>query len=182
MPEGVRHILLCVCGGIAAYKAAELVRRLRDDDATRVIVAMTANAQRFVGAQTFQALSGQPVRTSLWDETAEAAMGHLELAHWADRIVIAPATANSIARLAHGMADDLVSTLCLATTAPITIAPAMNHRMWLHPATQANIATLRSRGVQVVGPNDGPLAEGESGPGRMAEPAEIVAALAGVGH
>ena len=177
MPSGTRRILLCVCGGIAAYKAAELVRRLRDDGTTQVIVAMTENAQRFVGAQTFQALSGQPVRASLWDASAEAAMGHLELAHWASQVIIAPATANSIARLAHGLADDLVSTLCLATTAPVAIAPAMNHRMWLHPATQANIATLRLRGVQVIGPNDGPLAEGESGPGRMAEPAEIVAAL-----
>ena len=177
MPSGARHILLCVCGGIAAYKAAELVRRLRDDGTTEVIVAMTENAQRFVGAQTFQALSGRPVRTSLWDASAEAAMGHLELAHWADQVNIAPATANSIARLAHGLADDLVTTLCLATTAPIAIAPAMNHRMWLHPATQANIDTLRSRGMQVIGPDDGPLAEGESGPGRMSEPAEIVAAL-----
>ena len=104
-------------------------------------------------------------------------MGHLELAHWTSQILIAPATANSIARLAHGFADDLVSTLCLATTAPVAIAPAMNHRMWLHPATQDNIATLRSRGVQVIGPNDGPLAERESGPGRMAEPAQIIAAL-----
>ena len=181
MPSGARHILLCVCGGIAAYKSAELVRRLRDDPSTQVIVAMTGNAQRFVGAQTFQALSGQPVRTSLWDASAEAAMGHLELAHWASQIIIAPATANSIAKLAHGMADDLVSTLCLATTAPVAIAPAMNRRMWLHPATQANIATLRSRGVQVIGPNDGPLAEGESGPGRMAEPAEIITALSGTG-
>lgn len=181
MPSGARHILLCVCGGIAAYKAAELVRRLREDGTTEVIVAMTENAQRFVGAQTFQALSGQPVRTTLWDASAEAAMGHLELAHWAEQIIIAPATANSIARLAHGFADDLVSTLCLATTAPVAIAPAMNHRMWRHPATQANIATLRSRGVRVIGPNDGPLAEGESGPGRMAEPAEIIAALARAG-
>jgi phosphopantothenoylcysteine decarboxylase len=177
LPSGMRHIVLCVCGGIAAYKAAELVRRLRDDPTTHVIVAMTENAQRFVGAQTFQALSGQPVRTSLWDAHAEAAMGHLELAQWASHVIVAPATANSIAKLAHGMADDLVSTLCVATPAPLTIAPAMNHRMWLHPATQANIATLRSRGVQVIGPNDGPLAEGESGPGRMAEPEEIVAAL-----
>lgn len=181
MPSGTRHILLCVCGGIAAYKAAELVRRLRDDGTTEVIVAMTENAQRFVGAQTFQAVSGNPVRTSLWDATAEAAMGHLELARWADRILIAPATANSIAKLAHGLADDLVSTLCLATTAPIAITPAMNHRMWLHPGTQANVATLRSRGVKVIGPNDGPLAEGESGPGRMAEPAEIIAVLHGAG-
>jgi phosphopantothenoylcysteine decarboxylase/phosphopantothenate--cysteine ligase len=170
-------VLLCVCGGIAAYKAAELVRRLRDAGAD-VVVAMTANAQRFVGPTTFQALSGQPVRTSLWDEAAEAAMGHLELARWADRILVAPATANTLAKLAHGFADDLVSTLCLATTAPIMVAPAMNHRMWLHPATQANMATLRSRGVAVIGPDDGPLAEGESGPGRMSEPGAIVAALA----
>lgn len=173
-----RRVLLCVCGGIAAYKSAELVRRLRDAGC-EVTVAMTENAQRFVGAQTFQALSHRPVRTSLWDAQAEAAMGHLELARWAQQVVIAPATANTIAKLAHGMADDLVSTLCLATAASVAIAPAMNHVMWQHPATRANIETLRSRGVQVIGPNDGPLAEGESGPGRMAEPAEIVAALRG---
>lgn len=171
-----QRVLLCVCGGIAAYKAADLVRRLREAGA-QVQVAMTENAQRFVGAQTFQALSGHPVRSSLWDAQAEAAMGHLELAHWGDRVVIAPATANMLAKLAHGFADDLVSTLCLATEAPILIAPAMNHRMWRHPATQANLQTLHAHGVRSVGPNDGPLAEGESGPGRMAEPAEIVAAL-----
>jgi len=170
-------VLLCVCGGIAAYKAADLVRRLRDAGA-HVQVAMTENAQRFVGAQTFQALSGQPVRTTLWDAQAEAAMGHIELARWAQCIVVAPATANTLAKLAHGFADDLVSTLCLASTAPLTVCPAMNHVMWSHPATQDNIATLRARGVQVVGPDDGPLAEGESGPGRMAEPLAIVAALA----
>src|SRR5690606_3929579 len=107
-------------------------------------------------------------------------MGHLELARWAQQVIVAPATANTIARLAHGFADDLVATLCLATTAPVAIAPAMNHRMWLHPATQANVATLRERGVQVIGPDDGPLAEGESGPGRMREPARIVQALAQV--
>ena len=163
-----RRVLLCVCGGIAAYKAAELVRRLRDAGC-EVQVAMTAAAQRFIGAQTFQA--------SLWDEHAEAAMGHLELARWAQQVIVAPATANTLAKLAHGLADDLVSTLCLATEAPIAVAPAMNHVMWRHPATQANLATLRARGVQVIGPNDGPLAEGESGPGRMAEPHEIVAAL-----
>ena len=173
-----RRVLLCVCGGIAAYKSAELVRRLRDAGCT-VAVAMTEAAQRFVGAQTFQALSHRPVRTSLWDAQAEAAMGHLELARWAQQVVIAPATANTIAKLAHGLVDDLVSTLCLATAAPVAIAPAMNHVMWQHPATRANLETLRSRGVQVIGPNDGPLAEGESGPGRMAEPAEIVAALRG---
>jgi phosphopantothenoylcysteine decarboxylase len=145
------RVLLCVCGGIAAYKAAELLRRLRDAGAD-VQVAMTDNAQRFLTAQTFQALSHRPVRTSLWDETAEAAMGHLELAGWAQRVIVAPATANTIAKLAHGLADDLVSTLCLATEAPLAIAPAMNHRMWRHPATQANVAVLRSRGVQVIGP------------------------------
>ena len=176
-PLDGRLVLLGVTGSIAAYKAADLVRRLREAGA-EVRVAMTENAQRFVGTPTFQALSGRPVRTSLWDAAAEAAMGHIELARWADRIVIAPATANTLARLTYGFADDLVTTLCLATTAPITIAPAMNHRMWLHPATQANIATLRERGVQVIGPDDGPLAEGESGPGRMREPLAIVQALA----
>ena len=172
-----RRLLLCVCGGIAAYKSAELVRRLREAGA-EVRVAMTDNATRFVGTATFQALSGVPVRTSLWDEAAEAAMGHLELARWADLVLIAPATADTLAKLAHGFADDLVTTLCLATAAPIAVAPAMNHRMWLHAATQANIATLRERGVQVIGPDDGPLAEGESGPGRMREPADILTALA----
>jgi phosphopantothenoylcysteine decarboxylase/phosphopantothenate--cysteine ligase len=175
-PLDARRVLLCVCGGIAAYKSAELVRRLRDAGA-EVQVAMTENAQRFVGAQTFQALSHRPVRTSLWDAQAEAAMGHLELAGWARQVVVAPATANTLAKLAHGLADDLVSTLCLATEAPLLLAPAMNHRMWRHPATQANVATLLARGVRMVGPDDGPLAEGESGPGRMAEPAAIVAAL-----
>ena len=170
------RVLLCVCGGIAAYKAAELLRRLRDAGAD-VQVAMTDNARRFVTAQTFQALSHLPVRMSLWDETAEAAMGHLELAGWAQQVIVAPATANTIAKLAHGIADDLVSTLCLATEAPLAIAPAMNHRMWRHPATQANVALLRDRGVLVIGPDDGPLAEGESGPGRMTEPAAIVAAM-----
>ena len=172
-----RRVLLCVCGGIAAYKAVELVRRLRDAGAD-VQVAMTEAAQRFVSAQSFQAVSHRLVRTTLWDATAEAAMGHLELARWAQQVVVAPATANTIARLAHGLADDLVSTLCLATEAPLAIAPAMNHRMWRHPATQANIETLRARGVAVIGPDDGPLAEGESGPGRLREPQAIVAALA----
>lgn len=174
-----QRILLCVCGGIAAYKAAELTRQLMAAG-VEVRVAMTDSAQHFIGTATFQALSGQPVRTSLWDAAAEAAMGHIELARWADRIVIAPATANTLAKLAHGLADDLVSTLCLATTAPISVAPAMNHRMWLNPATQANIATLRARGLQVIGPEDGPLAEGESGPGRLSEPGDIVAALVAV--
>ncbi|PPT90872.1 bifunctional phosphopantothenoylcysteine decarboxylase/phosphopantothenate--cysteine ligase CoaBC [Xanthomonas theicola] len=172
-----RRVLLCVGGGIAAYKTLELVRRLRGAGA-EVQVAMTAGAQRFVTPLSFQALSAHPTRTSLWDSAAEQAMGHLELARWADRVVVAPASADLLARLAHGLAGDLVATLCLATTAPLTICPAMNHRMWLHPATQANVATLRQRGASVVGPNDGPLAEGESGPGRLAEPEDIVAALA----
>lgn len=175
-----QKLLLCVGGGIAAYKALELVRRLRDAGAT-VQVAMTEGAQQFVTPLSFQALSGLPVRTSLWDSAAEQSMGHIELARWADRIVIAPATADLIARLAGGHADDLVSTLCLASAAPLTICPAMNHHMWLHPATQANIALLRQRGAQVIGPEDGPLAEGESGPGRLAQVPVIVAALAQAG-
>ncbi|PPU78360.1 bifunctional phosphopantothenoylcysteine decarboxylase/phosphopantothenate--cysteine ligase CoaBC [Xanthomonas cucurbitae] len=177
-PLDGQRLLLCVGGGIAAYKSLELVRRLRDAGA-QVQVAMTSGAQQFVTPLSFQALSGQPTRTTLWDSAAEQAMGHIELARWADRVIVAPATADLLARLAHGLADDLVTTLCLATTAPLTVAPAMNHRMWLHAATQANVATLRARGVAVVGPDDGPLAEGESGPGRLAEPAAIIAALAG---
>ena len=173
-----QKLLLCVGGGIAAYKSLELVRRLRDAGAT-VQVAMTAGAQQFVTPLSFQALSGHPTRTTLWDSAAEQAMGHIELARWADRIIIAPATADLLARLAHGNADDLVTTLCLASTAPLTVCPAMNHRMWLHPATQANMALLRERGVQVIGPEDGPLAEGESGPGRVSEAPTIIAALAG---
>lgn len=179
MPSPQR-VLLCVCGGVAAYKAVELVRRLRERGC-EVQVAMTGNALRFVGATTFQAVSGQPVRQSLWDEAAEAAMGHIELARWPDAIVIAPATANTLAKLAHGFADDLVSTLCLATTAPVFVAPAMNHRMWLHPATQANIETLKARGVTVIGPGVGAQACGETGPGRMSEPAEILDAVIGTG-
>ena len=139
-------MLLGVSGGIAAYKAAELTRRLRDAGA-EVRVVLTENAARFVTPLTFQALSGQPVRSGLWDEAAEAAMGHIELARWAQRILIAPASADLIARLAHGFADDLLTTLCLASAAPVAIAPAMNQQMWAHPATQANVATLRARGV-----------------------------------
>lgn len=175
-PSENRHVLLGVSGGIAAYKACEVVRRLRDADA-EVRVVMTEGAERFVTPLTFQALSGQQVRSGLWDAAAEMGMGHLELAHWADAILIAPASADMLAKLAHGFADDLLSTLCLAATAPLAVAPAMNHRMWLHPATQANVATLRERGVAVLGPANGPLAEGESGPGRMLEPQQLVQAL-----
>src|SRR4029079_12046221 len=145
------RILLGVSGGIAAYKSAELVRRLRDAGA-EVRVVLTENAARFVTPLTFQALSGQPVRSGLWDEAAEAAMGHIELARWAQRILIAPASADVIARLAHGLAGDLLTTLCLASTAPLAIAPAMNLRMWVHAATQANVGTLRARGADLLGP------------------------------
>jgi phosphopantothenoylcysteine decarboxylase/phosphopantothenate--cysteine ligase len=175
-PGEYRHVLLGVSGGIAAYKACEVVRRLRDTGA-EVRVVLTENAERFVTALTFQALSGQPVRHGLWDAEAEMGMGHLELARWAEAVLIAPASADVLAKLAHGFADDLLCTLCLAATAPLAVAPAMNHRMWLHPATQANAATLRARGVAILGPANGPLAEGESGPGRMLEPQQLVQAL-----
>ncbi|MDZ4348045.1 MAG: bifunctional phosphopantothenoylcysteine decarboxylase/phosphopantothenate--cysteine ligase CoaBC [Xanthomonadaceae bacterium] len=172
------RILLGVSGGIAAYKAAELVRRLTEAGA-EVRVVMTAGAERFVTPLTFQALSGHPVRSSLWDEAAEAAMGHIELARWATRVLIAPASADVIARLAGGMANDLLTTLCLATAAPVHVAPAMNRLMWANPATAANVATLRQRGASIHGPAEGDQACGEVGPGRMLEPAEIIAALAG---
>lgn len=175
-PGAYRHVLLGVSGGIAAYKACEVVRRLRDTGA-EVRVVLTENAERFVTALTFQALSGQAVRHGLWDAEAEMGMGHLELARWADAILVAPASADVLAKLAHGFADDLLCTLCLATTAPLAVAPAMNHRMWLHPATQTNVATLRARGAAILGPANGPLAEGESGPGRMLEPQQLVQAL-----
>lgn len=172
-----RRILVGVSGGIAAYKSCGLVRRLREAGA-EVRVVMTANAAHFVGAATFQALSGQAVRTSLWDAQAEAAMGHIELARWAERVVIAPATADLIARLAHGRADDLLTTLCLATTAPLYLAPAMNRQMWAHKAVQANLAMLRERGVHVLGPAAGEQACGEVGAGRMLEPEALRDALA----
>ena len=172
-----QRVLLGVCGGIAAYKAADLVRRLRQADA-EVRVVMTANAARFVGAATFQALSGQAVRDSLWDAQAEAAMGHIELARWASVIVIAPATAATLARLAHGLADDLLGTLVLASEAPLVLAPAMNAVMWANPATRANVDLLRGRGARILGPDSGEQACGEVGEGRMLEPAQIVAALA----
>jgi phosphopantothenoylcysteine decarboxylase/phosphopantothenate--cysteine ligase len=139
---------------------------------------MTESAERFITPLTFQALSGFPVRTSLWDEGAEAAMGHIELARWASQVVIAPASADVIARIAHGLANDLLTTLCLATAAPIALAPAMNQQMWANSATQANLATLRARGVAVHGPGEGDQACGEVGAGRMLEPTELVAALA----
>ncbi len=169
-----RRILLGVSGGIAAYKSAELVRRLGERGA-EVQVVMTAGAKRFVTPLTFQALSGRPVRDDLWDEAAEGAMGHIELARWAELVLIAPASADLIARLAGGRADDLLSTLALATEAPVWIAPAMNRLMWANAATQANVATLAARGVTVLGPADGDQACGETGPGRMLEAGEIAA-------
>lgn len=171
-----KKILLGVTGGIAAYKSPDLVRRLRERGAD-VRVVMTTGAQQLVSATVFQAVSGQPVRSSLWDEQAEAAMGHIELARWADAVVIAPATANLLAQLAGGLAGELLTTLCLVTTAPLLLAPAMNHSMWQHPATQDNRAKLAARGVRFTGPAEGDQACGESGPGRMAEPIDIVAAL-----
>lgn len=160
-------------GGIAAYKSPDLVRRLLERGAEEVQVVMSRGAQEFVGPLTFQAVSGRPVRTDLWDEAGEAAMGHIELARWADEILVAPATAEFMARLAHGFAGDLLTTLCLATTAPITLAPAMNRQMWANPATQANVQLLKQRGIRILGPASGEQACGEVGAGRMLEPAQI---------
>jgi phosphopantothenoylcysteine decarboxylase/phosphopantothenate--cysteine ligase len=169
-----KRVLLGVTGGIAAYKSPDVVRRLIERGAA-VQVVMTAGAREFVQPLTFQAVSGREVRSDLWDETAERAMSHIELARWADLVLIAPASADFIAQLAHGMADNLLSTVCLATSAPLAVAPAMNRVMWANPATQANIATLRARGVHVFGPDSGSQACGETGEGRMMEPADIAA-------
>src|SRR5580698_1182945 len=169
-----KHILLGVTGGIAAYKSADLVRRLRERGA-EVQVVMTDGAREFVTPMTFQALSGRPVRTDLWDPAAEASMGHIELARWADLVLVAPATADFLARLAGGRADDLLATTCLATAAPIALAPAMNQQMWANAATQANVAVLKERGVHVFGPGSGDQACGEVGAGRMLEPNELAA-------
>ena len=173
-----KRIILGVTGGIAAYKTPALVRRLRDRGA-EVQVVMTRSAHEFVTATTLQAVSGRPVRDNLWDREAEAAMGHIELARWADLVLIAPATAEILSRLAQGGADDLLTTLCLATEAPLAVAPAMNHVMWRHEAVQANLETLKSRGARILGPGEGDQACGETGPGRMLEPDDIVAAVLG---
>ena len=167
-----KRVLLGVTGGIAAYKSPDLVRRLAERGAD-VQVVMSAGAQHFVSPTVFQAVSGRPVRSDLWDAAAEAAMGHIELARWAEIILIAPATADCLARLAHGRADDLLMTLCLASEAPVAVAPAMNRLMWTSKATQANVATLLSRGVRVLGPGVGDQACGETGAGRMLEPVDI---------
>ena len=163
-------------GGPAAYKAAELTRRLRAAGA-EVRVVMTRAAQAFVAPLTFQALSGNPVRLDLLDPAAEAGMDHIELARWAELVLVAPASADLMARLAAGMADDLLTTLSLATAAPLVLAPAMNQQMWRHPATQANARRLEERGVRLLGPASGEQACGEVGLGRMLEPAAIVEAL-----
>lgn len=167
-----KHIVLGITGGIAAYKSAELARRLVERGA-RVRVVMTPNSEQFITPLTLQAVSGQPVHRSLLDPEAEAGMGHIELARWADAVLVAPATANFCARLALGIADDLLSTLCLATAAPLALAPAMNQQMWQNPATQRNIDTLRQRNTVIFGPGVGDQACGETGPGRMLEPLEL---------
>ncbi|GIX31809.1 MAG: phosphopantothenoylcysteine decarboxylase [Porticoccaceae bacterium] len=172
-----KRVLLGVTGGIAAYKSAELVRRLQDAGAT-VRVVMTRAACEFVTPLTFQALSGHPVHTELLDPAAEAAMGHIELARWADLVVVAPASADFLARLAAGEAGDLLTAVCLATPAPVVVAPAMNQGMWRNPATQHNLQRLAERGTRVLGPDEGQQACGDVGPGRMLEPTAIVAALA----
>src|ERR1700704_5132207 len=168
-----KRILLGVTGGIAAYKTPDLVRRLRERGA-EVQVVMTAGAREFVTPTTFQAVSGRTVRSDLWDAAAEAAMGHIELARWADAVLIAPASADFLARLATGQADDLLATLCLATEAPIAVAPAMNRVMWAHPATQANVATLVQRRVSVLGSAAGDRPCGKLGEGRSLNPLHII--------
>lgn len=168
-----KQIVLGITGGVASYKSADLVRRLREEKAL-VQVVMTANAQQFITPLTLQAVSGNPVRSDLFDSTAEAAMGHIELARWADLILIAPASADFIAKLAVGRADDLLSTLCLASQAPILLAPAMNQVMWQNTITQKNAQALLERGIIFIGPETGSQACGEFGPGRMAEPNQIV--------
>jgi len=167
-------ILVGITGGIAAYKSPDLVRRLKESDA-EVRVVMTKAATAFINPLTLQAVSGNPVSTDLLDPKAEAAMGHIELARWADLILIAPATADIIARLAMGMANDLLSTLCLASTAPIAIAPAMNLQMWANAATQDNIKLLQRRNYTILGPDKGEQACGETGLGRMLEPVQLAA-------
>ena len=171
-----RRILLIISGGIAAYKSLDLVRRLRERGAT-VRCILTAGAQQFITPLAAASLSGNPVHTDLFSLTQESEMGHLRLAQESDLVLVAPATADLLAKMAGGIADDLAATTLIATDRPVLVAPAMNWRMWQHVATQTNIALLRERGVNQVGPNAGVLAEGESGTGRMAEPLEIVAAV-----
>jgi len=174
-----KRILLGITGSIAAYKSADLVRRLKETGA-EVQVVMTRAATDFITPLTMQALSGKPVHLNLLDADEEVRMGHITLARWADVIVIAPASANFISRLAHGAADDLLSTLCLASNVPIAVAPAMNQQMWANAATQENIATLKQRDLQIWGPAQGDQACGETGPGRMLEPVQLTELLTGM--
>jgi len=168
-----KNILLGISGGIAAYKCAELTRRLKDQGAD-VRIVMTQSAKEFITPLTMQAVSGHAIADDLLDPNAEAGMGHIELAKWADLILLAPATANLIARLRAGFADELLTTLCLASPAPIAVSPAMNMEMYLAPATQENISVLAKRGLHIWGPGEGPQACGDIGPGRMLEPNELV--------
>ncbi len=174
------NVVLGISGGIAAYKAPDLVRRLRERGA-EVQIVMTASAEEFVTSTALQAVSGKPIRSNLWDKEAEAAMSHIELARWADVVVIAPATAEVMARIVSGGAPDLLTTICLATKAPIALAPAMNHVMWNNAATQANREVLEKRGIHILGPGIGSQACGETGAGRMLEPDAIAAAVFSLG-
>ncbi len=171
------NIILGISGGIAAYKTPDLVRKL-SKAGHQVQAVMTHSAHQFVAPMSLQAVSGRPVRSELFDAQAESAMDHIELARWADTILVAPATAHTIAQLASGLAGDLLTTLCLASSAPLILAPAMNQQMWHHVATQENIQRLVSRGVQLIGPAEGEQACGETGFGRMVEPEDIVMTLA----
>ena len=172
-----KRILLGVTGGIAAYKAAVLLRLLRQNGA-EIRVVMTRNAHEFITPLTLQALSGKPVHTELLDLDTESAIGHIDLARWADLILVVPASANFIARYANGFAEDLLSTLCLAADGPVMLAPAMNQQMWLNSATQENLEKLKSRGIVIIGPVVGDQACGENGPGRLLEPEEIASLAA----
>jgi phosphopantothenoylcysteine decarboxylase/phosphopantothenate--cysteine ligase len=174
------NIVLGITGGIAAYKAPDLVRRLRERGGD-VQIVMTASAEEFVTSTALQAVSGRPIRSNLWDKEAEAAMSHIELARWADIVLIAPATAEIMARIVSGGAPDLLTTICLATEAPIALAPAMNRVMWSNPATQANRRVLESRGTHILGPAVGSQACGETGAGRMLDPDTIAAAVFDIG-
>jgi phosphopantothenoylcysteine decarboxylase/phosphopantothenate--cysteine ligase len=174
------NIVLGITGGIAAYKAPDLVRRLKERGAD-VQIVMTASAAEFVTDTALQAVSGRPVRSNLWDKEAERAMSHIELARWADAVLVAPATAEVMARIVSGGAPDLLTTICLATEAPLAVAPAMNHVMWNNPATQANRRVLEERGVHILGPGIGSQACGEEGAGRMLEPGAIAAAVFDLG-
>ena len=168
-----KRLLLGVTGGIAAYKSADIVRRLREAGA-EVRVIMSPSATKFITPLTMQAVSGHPVHQHLLDTGAESGMGHIELARWADAVLVAPASANFLARLAQGRADDLLSAVCLATEAPVAVAPAMNQQMWSNSATQSNLAAVNKNGIKIFGPGEGSQACGEVGPGRMLEPVDLV--------